>query len=55
MNEVFGIGFHPFFPKLIRNVCDDTCGCGMYPSHMYGRVGVQFMVEEDAPVSRIFT
>jgi hypothetical protein len=47
----FGIKFHPAFPKRVRDECDEECGCGMYPSHMYGRVGVQLMVDVEEPVS----
>ena len=49
--EVFGMKFHPAFPDTERDECDDVCDCGIYPSHMYGRVGVQLMIDEGAPVS----
>ena len=48
---MFGIKFHPEFPKLVRDECDEECECGMYPSHMYDRVGVQLMADIDEPVS----
>ena len=49
--EVFGIKFHPHFPNLVRDECDEVCECGMYPSHMYDRVGVQLMADIEEPVS----
>ena len=51
VHEVFGIKFHPLFPRLVRDECDEVCQCGMWPSQMYDRVGVQLMVDEGEPVS----
>ena len=49
--KIFGVKYHPKFPSIVRDNCTEHCGCGIYPSHLYGRVGIQYMVDVGEEVS----
>lgn len=46
VQKIFGVKFHPAFPKQVKTECDDECGgCGIYPNTYRGRRGAQLLAE----------